>query len=34
VLDPAGGPEIACPLATLMAAPSRLLEPASGGALA
>ncbi len=34
VLDPAGGQEIACPLAVLMAAPSRLLEPASGGALA
>jgi ATP phosphoribosyltransferase regulatory subunit len=34
VIDPAGGPELLCPLAELMAAPSRVLEPAPGGALA
>ena len=34
VVDPAGGQETACPLAALMAAPSRVLEPAPGGALA
>jgi histidyl-tRNA synthetase len=34
VLDPVSGQEIACPLAALMTAPSRLLEPAPGEALA
>ena len=34
VIDPAGGQELTCPLAELMAAPSRVLEPAPGGALA
>jgi hypothetical protein len=34
VIDPAGGQEVAWPLAALMAAPSRVLEPAPGGALA
>ena len=34
VIDPASGQETACPLAGLMAAPSRVLEPAPGAALA
>jgi ATP phosphoribosyltransferase regulatory subunit len=34
VIDPAGGQEVVCALAALMAAPSRVLEPAPGGALA
>jgi ATP phosphoribosyltransferase regulatory subunit len=34
VIDPAGGQELTCPLAELMATPSRVLEPAPGGALA
>jgi hypothetical protein len=34
VVDPAGGQEATCPLAVLMAEPSRVLEPAPGGALA
>jgi hypothetical protein len=34
VVDPAGGQEVQCPLAVLMAVPGRVLEPAPGGALA
>jgi ATP phosphoribosyltransferase regulatory subunit len=34
LIDPAGGQEVTWPLAALMAAPSRALEPAPGGALA
>jgi ATP phosphoribosyltransferase regulatory subunit len=34
VIDPAGGQELSCPVAVLMAAPGRVLEPAPGGALA
>ena len=34
VVDPVGGQEATCPLAALMADPSRVLEPAPGGALA
>jgi hypothetical protein len=34
VIDPASGQETACPLAGLMAAPGRVLEPAPGAALA
>jgi ATP phosphoribosyltransferase regulatory subunit len=34
LVDPAGGQAVACPLAELMAAPGRVLEPAPGGALA
>jgi ATP phosphoribosyltransferase regulatory subunit len=34
VIDPTSGQEAPCTLATLMAAPSRVLEPAPGGAFA
>jgi ATP phosphoribosyltransferase regulatory subunit len=34
VIDPATGHEAACPLADLLTAPARLLEPVRGGALA
>jgi histidyl-tRNA synthetase len=34
VIDPSSGQETACPLAGLMATPSRVLEPAPGEALA